>query len=236
MAAVKPPMADGPASQAQVSLAEIAGAVLGSSRPFTHEEREVVRAAYFGLAQGSPISPEHIASAAGVSADTVRATIARWPGLAHLDNGGRVIACLGLTLERTPHGLEIEGRPLYTWCAWDTLFIPRLLGVKAAVTSRCPITGTPIRLLVTPSGLAEVIPAETAVSFLLACVGESAAQPVGACCRHIHFLHSPLGTAGWLARNPGGVVLSIDEAWELGRLFVDTRLSSSTAGTTTDPS
>lgn len=219
-----------PNSERGVSLSDLASAVLGSCRPFTSDERAVVRTAYRVLAYGVPVPPEYIAVAAGVSADVVSTTFARWPGLARLDQTGRVIACLGLSLEPTQHRLEIDGRELYTWCAWDSLFIPRLLGATAAVTSRCPVTGSPIQLLVTPNRVAEVKPAEITVSFLLACDSASGPSPMGACCPHIHFLRSPEGRDQWLADHPAGFVLSLDEAWQLGRLFVDTRLSSASAG------
>lgn len=103
-----------PNSERGVSLPELASAVLESCRPFTSNERAVVRAAYRVLAYGSPVLPKYIAVAGGLSADMVSTTFARWPGLARLDQSGRILAVLGLSLERTRHRLEIDGRELYT--------------------------------------------------------------------------------------------------------------------------
>ena len=35
-----------------------------------------------------------------------------------------------------------NNKKLYTWCAWDTLFIPALLGSRAQVKSICPVTNS----------------------------------------------------------------------------------------------
>jgi len=39
-----------------------------------------------------------------------------------------------------PHALQFDGRTLYAWCAWDTLFLPELLGRPARVTSTDPVS------------------------------------------------------------------------------------------------
>ncbi len=33
----------------------------------------------------------------------------------------------GLAIAETKHRLEVDGRALYTWCAWDSLFLPEIL-------------------------------------------------------------------------------------------------------------
>ena len=38
------------------------------------------------------------------------------------------------------HRFEVAGRTLYTWCAWDSLFLPQILGQEAEVESTCPLT------------------------------------------------------------------------------------------------
>ena len=72
----------------------------------------------------------------------------------------------GLALSETAHGYATDGRQLYTWCAWDTLFITPILDQVAEVRSSCPVTGRPVSLTVGPEGLRRVEPPETVVSFL----------------------------------------------------------------------
>ena len=150
-------------------MRELASTILQTPTPLTADEQALVRAAYRELAKGAPVTPAHLARAAQVPADAVTAAIARLPGLAQLDAEGRIFGFLGLTLRETPHRFVVAGRTLYTWCAWDTLFIPRVLDAEAHVESRCPITGRPIRLEITSHGVASVVPSEALMSFQVEC-------------------------------------------------------------------
>lgn len=47
---------------------------------------------------------------------------------------------MGLSLNDHPHQFEVGGRELRTWCAWDTLFLPPMLGQTAYVVPRDPPT------------------------------------------------------------------------------------------------
>src|SRR2546422_6561781 len=49
------------------------------------------------------------------------------------DDEGRVLGFGGLAAAPMHHRLEVDGRTLWTWCAWDSLFIPEILGKRARV-------------------------------------------------------------------------------------------------------
>jgi alkylmercury lyase len=69
--------------------------------------------------------------------DVVKRALAEWGGF-FTDEQGHVIGFLGLSIRPMPHRLTVTGRTLYAWCAFDTLFLPELLGAAAEVESRCP--------------------------------------------------------------------------------------------------
>lgn len=48
------------------------------------------------------------------------------------DGEGRVLGFGGLTVAPMHHRFEVGGRILWTWCAWDSLFIPGTLGRQAS--------------------------------------------------------------------------------------------------------
>jgi alkylmercury lyase len=206
-------------------LRELASTILETPTPLTRDERALVRAAYRELMKGTPVTPAHLARAAELPADAVTSAIARLPGLAQVDAEGRIFGFLGLTLRETPHRFVVAGRTLYTWCAWDTLFIPRVLDADAHVQARCPITGRQIRLDITSRGVANVVPGEALMSFQVECEPGGARKPsrsvVNACCGDIHFFSSPAAAGLWHSQHPRGTVLTLDQAWELARLFVD---------------
>ena len=101
------------------------------------------------LAAGHPVPDTELAAATGRDQAQVTTGLARWPNI-HRDERGRVIAFSGLSLRPTAHRFEVGECELFTWCAWDTLFLPALLDQPAVARSRCPATGAGVRLTVEP--------------------------------------------------------------------------------------
>src|ERR687893_585846 len=97
-------------------LQDLAARVTAPMRPTAGEAfLEIVSPTLELLAGGKPASPEEIAAAAGKSPEEVRAALDRFPS-AEWGAQGRVVG-LGLTLQLTPHRLELEGHTLFAWCA-----------------------------------------------------------------------------------------------------------------------
>jgi hypothetical protein len=119
----------------------------------TSDERQQARALYRDLARGEPVR------AAASSLDSV-------PGIFR-DDAGAVVAFWGLALREMPHRFEVDGRTLYTWCAWDPLFIAPILGRTAHVTTHCPTTGQTITFDATPDGPQNLEPETAVMSFVL---------------------------------------------------------------------
>jgi alkylmercury lyase len=108
-------------------------------------------------------------------------------------------------------------RQLYTWCAWDSLFIPGLVGKTADVESVSPTSGAPIHLRVEPSGVQELTPAEAVVS-MLAPTESFDHDVILSFCHYVHYFTAPDEAAPWLDEHPRTFTLSVDQAFELGRL------------------
>lgn len=189
---------------------------------FSSRESAVLRAAYDALLAGAPVSLTDLSQLVGMSLQALDDHLARWPGLAQFDEDGRIDGYLGLSLRSTPHAIVVNGQTLHTWCVWDGLFIPRVIGREARLTSSCPLSNEAIAVGVAPHGLVEVHPASVVMSFVTA--RAASGNCVGVCCPDVHFLQSAEAGAEWQVRNPMGSVLSIEEAWDLAKSFVDTRL------------
>jgi alkylmercury lyase len=161
------------------------------------------------LAEGEPVDASALLGDGS-------AALARWPNVEY-DDDGRVVAFSGLSLTPTAHRFTVARRQLYTWCAWDALFLPAMLGRTADVRSRCPITGADVRLSVEPDGVRGAEPAALRVSFPPART-TSTSDITGSFCCHVHFLAGPQAGEQWLRQHPGGSVLALDDAYELGRI------------------
>jgi len=169
------------------------------------------------LAKGEPLSEQALATARGVPESRIRETVGSWPGVFR-DDDQRIIGFMGLSaVEFGDHRIEVDGRTLTAWCAWDTLFLPQLLGETIQVTSRCPTTGQRISLTVSNDGPSQVRPADAVLSFL-APRRQFDADVVRSFCHFVHFFASEHAAEEWIAQNPDTFTLSIDDGYRLGQL------------------
>ena len=192
---------------------------------FTADVNRLALELYRQLALGKPVAHEDLADSLGVSVDAVKALLAaeQLKAWALYDDQNRIIGFRGLAVEPMPHRFQVRSQVLFTWCAVDSLFIPELLGLSARVESEDPHTGRTIRVTVTPEGVESADPAGTVMSYV---AGDpevrrtNPAKVMAAFCHHIFFLESPEAGAEWAAEHGhGAFIVSLDEAFELGRLF-----------------
>ena len=192
---------------------------------FPPDQQRVAVTIYRELAKGKPASGEQLAAALGLSAEAVQRILSREPLRAFIyqDEQGRVIGFGGLAAAPMHHEFRVKGQKLWTWCAWDSLFIPMVLGEAAAVTSGDPETGEVVRLTVLPTGVERVEPKDVVVSFLFPDVDDfdrSAANVMGKFCHYVFFFASRESGERWAIRHEGTFLYSVEEAFELGQRLV----------------
>lgn len=197
---------------------QLAEAVLALDPPLGDQERRMAVALYAALAEGAAVPAAAVAARAQVPVARVSAWLERLPavGLVELDRHGRVTAFGGLSLDETPHRLDVGGHSLHAWCAWDPLFIVPLLGQAGRVSSRCPATGAGISVLVEPDGSVAADPPTTALSFMGpdACCATDVRD---AFCQFVSYFADEAAAERWAAGHPGAFPLTLDEAVLLAR-------------------
>jgi alkylmercury lyase len=166
------------------------------------------------LARGEPVTDAMLAAAAERAPDDVAAHLARWPNVER-DDHDAVIGFSGLTLRPTAHTFQVDGRLLHTWCAWDTLFLPRMLGATAHIRSTCPVSGRTVELVVAPDGVEHADPPGIHVSFPPP-ANTNTADITGTFCCHVHFLAGADAARTWQETHPDGQVLDLTAAFDLG--------------------
>jgi alkylmercury lyase len=164
------------------------------------------------LAKGKPVSPAGLAVTLGWAADRVTAALGEAVST-EWDDNGNVVGYV-LTLRETAHAFEIDGRLLYTWCAFDTLFLPALIDRTARVVSHCAATGVPISLMATPTAIQDIEPTGAAVSLLLP---RATADIRQAFCCHVHFFASEAVAHDWASTHVGVDIVSVQDAFTAGR-------------------
>lgn len=198
-------------------LEQLAVAVAKTAPDFDEDSQRVALAVYRRLAEGTPAPVGDVALYAGADLERTEELLVSWPGV-YRDSNGHVVGFWGLTVARLvpTHRLEVDGRELFAWCAWDTLFLPGILGAMARVESSCPTTGQAISLVVSPDRVVSSSHPDAVVSFLLP-GREFDADVIQSFCHFVHFFSSRTAGEAWTADHPGTFLLSIEEAFELGR-------------------
>src|SRR6266700_3492658 len=182
--------------------------------------RELVRL----LASGRPVAREHLATVLQMTAEQIAEVLA---GLADLevDPSGNVVGW-GLTFIPTSHRFLVQEQQFYTWCALDALTYPALLQVVASVESSCPVSGTPVTLSITHAGVHDLAPASAVVSVVIPGQGSACDRDRGSFCTQSLFFRSRQDALMWQASSPTTQLLSVAEAFQVGRLIARYRYPS----------
>jgi len=172
------------------------------------------------LAEGQPVPRKVLAERLEVPDETVNRILDGWPGV-FSDNEGRIVGYWGLSIPAaysSPHTLRINGRILSAWCAWDTLFLPQLVGHTADIESASPSDAGIVRLTITPQQVERVEPVGSQMSVLVPDAQEMQKNVVTSFCHFVHFFPSRQAAQSWTAKHAGTFLLSIHEAHVLARL------------------
>ena len=180
-------------------------------------KRRVALSTYRRLARGVPASLGEIAADVGGQVEEVRRILGDWIGV-YTNEEKRVIGFWGLAIAQMKHRFELDGALLHTWCTWDTLFLPELLGKTARVESACEMSGQPVRLTVSPAAVEAAEPASPFVSFVAPEASRFQGDIIKRFCHYVHFFRSRDDGEAWIAKTPGTFLLTLDEAVELARL------------------
>lgn len=168
------------------------------------------------LSNGKPVTPQGIGEAIGTSRHEAAKFLRKLPN-AELDARGNLVG-MGLTLNPTPHKFIVNNRTLYTWCALDALIFPALIDKPAHVESPCPVTGSKVMVDVSPNKVIHLHPSRAMVSLVIPDDHELDVRQ--AFCENVHFFYSSVAGSQWLVKHPNGVIVSVREAFEVGRMVV----------------
>ncbi|HKV59938.1 MAG TPA: organomercurial lyase [Ktedonobacteraceae bacterium] len=174
------------------------------------------------VARGKPVTPAALQASLQVSQDELEHRLADLPDT-EVDPHGNVVGW-GVTLVPTRHRFQIDGKLLFTWCAFDTVLFPPSLLAEARVQSTCPVTGHPITFVATSSGtIKNLAPASSIMSLIIPAERSECVRATF--CEQSLFFESEQAASTWLTSHPEAIVLSIEEAALVGKLVAGTRFT-----------
>lgn len=163
---------------------------------------------------GQPLAPASLAARLQMSQENLTTHLACVPDT-EFDAQGNIVGW-GITLLSTQHRFRLQGRQLFTWCAFDTVLFPPLLQIEAHVQSVCEASGQPITFVATPEGIQKLLPATSVLSLILPT--ERCDCVRGTFCQQSLFFQSEEAASSWLVLHPEAVLLSVEEAAALGQI------------------
>lgn len=203
----------------KINVEDIATRIVEAFPRLDAFEQHLALELYRLLAEGQPIPWELLAERLHVPLGRVNGILNTWPGV-YSNHERRIVGFWGLSLPSayaSPHQLVIEGEKLSAWCAWDTLFLPHLLGKTAEVESTSPMVQITVTLKVTPERVAHVDPNDACMSFLLPDVSAFQKDVITSFCHFVHFFPSQQAGERWIGEHEGTILLSIDEGFFVAR-------------------
>ena len=193
-----------------MNLDELGAALEGAMPELDQDGVRLAPALFRELARGEPVSEALLAPAAQLSASRVAELLSAWPGVFR-DQGGNVVGFWGLAVvDMPPHRYHLGDTRLSTWCAFNPLFITRVLRTAARVESVDALTGQPVSLTLTADGVDEA-PGGMVLSFLQP-DGKFDADVVTNFCHFVHFFAARQNGERWAAQHPGVFLIELAEA------------------------
>ena len=138
------------------------------------------------------------------------------------DYEGRILNSMGLSLsDRWAHRFYVNGTQLRTLCAWDSLYLPPLLNRTASIVSLSPASKKEVRVTVSPEQVEWACPETAVVSIVTLGIGHQDASFVETLwsnfCHRVYFFPTEQEAEGWAEDKENISILSVEEAYELGK-------------------
>lgn len=128
------------AESGTASVDALDAAIAAASGHLAEDEQRLAVAVLRLLSAGEPVTIQAAAAAAAVREPLAKQALQSWSAV-FWDDQRRVTGFWGLTLtEMPPHRIRRAGTGPSAWCAWDPLFLARVIG-DLEVTTADPVAG-----------------------------------------------------------------------------------------------
>jgi len=169
------------------------------------------------LAEGKPLPIHALAAETGVEVDRLRELLVAVRS--QFDEEGRLVDLFGMTLEQTPHRLEIGSKVVFSCCALWAHVIPKLINRSIVVHSTDPVSKELVRLSISPVRVQSLEPVDAAATMAVASARDIATDVCAAfCCQVKHFV-SRENAELFASESSRRRVVTVGELHELGADF-----------------
>jgi alkylmercury lyase len=197
-------------------LDAIDAALAAATRHLTEDEQRLAVAVLRLLSAGHPVTIAAAAEAAAMPQSQATSMLRSWPAVFWTDHD-QVAGFGGLTsADVLPHRVRHAGADLSVWCAFDPLFLARIVG-DLQVTTADPVTGEAITYQIGRDGAIDAASHPDGVLSFLRPDKPWGDDVQTTFCHYVHHFTSRSAATQWTAAHPGTFVISLDNAAELAR-------------------
>lgn len=154
------------------------------------ETRVLARLIYLELAKGKPVTFEQLENISGYP-EAQLTTILDELNYLEYDHNQAIVAYRGITLTPTPYRIEIdfltEKTIVFSWCAFDALFLADLLQQNLTIFAECPSCHQAIKLTFVNNKNHNSAKYHHYMSFILPSRDNYNQDLVNSFCGYIHF-------------------------------------------------
>jgi alkylmercury lyase len=165
------------------------------------------------LGRGSPVTHEQLGTACDLSKGQVAQLLLEFPPTnPGYDDDGQVIAFGGLSIVPTHHRFQTKEASLYTWCVFDALFLPEILGNPATLVTHCPSSGMKLTVELAPGEVRSASPSSCVMSIVAPDSNACCDNLRKAFCDHVNLFKDEQTFAAWLQGRQGVGNVTLQEA------------------------
>lgn len=199
-----------------VSVDALDTALAGAAGSLAEDDQCLAVAVLRLLSAGEPVTVSAAAAAAAIPEAQAAQVLESWPAV-YWDDQRRVTGFWGLALARMPpHRIRRAGTGLSAWCAWDPLFLARVIGDLEVATAD-PVSGEAITYRIGEDGTIAATSHPDAVLSFLRPDKPWDDDVITTFCHYVLHFTSPATAHRWTGAHPGTFVISLADATELAR-------------------
>ncbi len=134
-----------------------------------------------------------------------------------LDEQGAIVAFGGLSLVSTQHRFVTREARLFTWCVFDALFLPEILGQVATLITHCPASGAELTVELMPGGVGAGRSSDCVMSVVAPDAEACCTDLRKAFCDHVNLFRDEQAFQAWSHGRQGVECVTIQEAQYFAR-------------------
>ena len=175
---------------------------------------------YHLLSNGEAISVQDFANEIKLTNEQADAILENWTGVSFDDNKN-IDGFWGLSTTKTRHSFELNNHTLYTWCAWDLLFMPVIFQQTITAHTTCPVTDNEITLIISKNKIEQAKPVDAMITFIKPALEQLKANVTQSFCQYVFFVESEQAGLEWKKGREGGFLLDLDTGFDLGKNIIN---------------